>query len=310
VGTGAQLATLGYSRSQETQSDDLGIAYLRRANYDPEAMASMLDALASQTALEQQLRGDARSTPAWASTHPDPGARVQRAARQAGAAAGTRNRDAFLAAIDGLLYGDDPKQGVIEGQSFLYPPGRIAFTVPQGYTMQNGATAVSISGQGGQARFAAGAYDGSLERYVATVLRGLGAASAQQAVEQTRIGGFPAAVTTVRGTSGQQQVDVTIVAYAPDARQAYHFAIVTPAGRGAAAFEPMIESFRRMTAEDDRAARPRYLRVVTVKPGETMQTLARRMAYTDAPLRRFQVLNRLDEGDAVRAGDKVKIVTY
>ena len=310
VGTGAQLLTLGYSRSQETQSDDLGIAYLRRANYDAEAMASMLDALASQTALEQQLRGDARATPAWASTHPDPGARVQRAAQAAGQAGGTRNRDAFLTAIDGLLYGDDPKQGVIEGQSFLYPPGRVAFTVPQGYTMQNGAKAVSISGQGGQAQFASAAYDGSLERYVATVVRGLGATNAQPAIEQTRIGGFPAAVATVRGTSGQQQVDVTIVAYAPDTRQAYHFTIVTPAGRGAAAFEPMIASFRRMTAEDDRAARPRYLRVVTVKAGETVQTLARRMAYTDAPLQRFQVLNRLDANDTVRAGDKVKIVTY
>ncbi|WP_294264155.1 M48 family metalloprotease [uncultured Sphingomonas sp.] len=310
VGTGAQLLTLGYSRKQETQSDDLGIAYLRRANYDPEAMASMLDALASQTALDEHLRGDARSTPAWASTHPDPGARVQRAAQQAGQGTGTRNRDAFLAAIDGLLYGDDPKQGVIEGQSFLYPTGRVAFTVPQGYKMQNGAKAVSISGDGGQAQFASAAYDGNLERYVGTVLRGLGAANAQPSIEQTRIGGFPAAVTTVRGTSGQQQVDVTVVAYAPDARTAYHFAIVTPAGRGAAAFEPMIGSFRRMTAEDDRAARPRYLRVVTVKPGETMQTLARRMAYTDAPLERFQVLNRLGEGDAVRAGEKVKLVTY
>ncbi|PCD01821.1 peptidase M48 Ste24p [Sphingomonas spermidinifaciens] len=310
VGTGAQLLTLGYSRKQETESDDLGINYLRRARYDPEAMASMLDALASQTALEQQLRGDARATPAWASTHPDPGARVERAAQQAGPATGMRNRDAFLAAIDGLLYGDDPKQGVIEGQSFLYPPGRVAFTVPAGYTMQNGAKAVSISGQGGQAQFAAGAYDGNLERYVGAVLRGLGATNAQPAVERMTIGGFPAAVTTVRGSSGQTQVDVTIVAYATDARQAYHFSIVTPAGRGVAAFAPMIDSFRRMTAEDNRAARPRYLRVITVKQGETVQSLARRMAYTDAPVERFQVLNRLGRGDAVRAGDKVKIVTY
>jgi predicted Zn-dependent protease len=310
AGSAAQLATLGYSRGQETQSDDLGINYLRTAGYDPEAMASMLEALAAQTALDQQLRGDARATPAWASTHPDPGARVQRAAQQAGQATGPRNRDAFLTAIDGMLYGDDPAQGVIEGQSFLYPPGRVAFTVPQGYTMQNGANAVSIAGAGGQAQFAAGSYDGNLERYVTTVLSGLGAQNAQPSVERTTIGGFPAAVTTVRGTSGSTQVDVTIVAYAPDARRAYHFAIVTPAGRGASAFAPMIESFRRMNTGDDRLARPRYLRVVTVGPRDTVQTLANRMAYTDAPLDRFLVLNRLSRGDAVRAGDKVKIVAY
>lgn len=310
VGAGAQLATLGYSRSQETQSDDLGIGYLRRAGYDAEAMASMLDALASQTALDQQLRGEARATPAWASTHPDPGARVQRAAQQAGAAAGPRNRDAFLTAINGLMYGDDPAQGVIDGQSFLYPTGRVAFSVPAGFTMQNGAQAVSIAGSGGQAQFAAAAYDGNLERYVATVLTGLGATNAQPAVQRTTINGIPAATTTVRGTANQRPVDVTIIAYAPDARQAYHFAIVTQAGGNPGAFAPMIQSFRRMTSADNQAARPRYLRVVTAGPRDTVESLAGRMAYTDAALERFLVLNRLSRGDRVAPGDKVKIVTY
>src|SRR3546814_11205355 len=80
IGTGTQLVTLGYSRSQETQADDLAVQYLSRAGYDPAAMASALRSLAAQNSLDQQIAGaGARSVPAWVSTHTDPQSRVQRA---------------------------------------------------------------------------------------------------------------------------------------------------------------------------------------------------------------------------------------
>src|SRR3546814_12088750 len=60
---------------------------------------------------------------------------------------GVRNAAAFLASVDGVLYGDDPAQGVVEGRDFLHPDLRLKFTVPNGYGMQNGATAVSEIGR-------------------------------------------------------------------------------------------------------------------------------------------------------------------
>lgn len=315
IGTGAQLATLGYSRGQETQSDDLGIAYLTRASYDPSALSTMLESLAAQNALDQRIRGDARSMPAWASTHPDPGARVQRAAQRAqaeGVTGGLRNRDAFLAAIDGMPYGDDPAQGVIQGQSFLYPTGRVAFTVPQGFTMQNSAKAVSISGPNAQAQFATARYDGNIERYVQTVLGGLSGNGTTPAatVRRTTIGGMPAGIASVRANSGSGAVDATIVAYAPSNAQAYHFVILAPAGQGVGALEPMVESFRRMSTADAAAVKSRRLRVVTVGATDTVAGLANRMAFDDQKLERFLVLNRLSANARLRAGEKVKIVTY
>lgn len=150
IGTGSQLLTLSYSRGQETEADNLGVRYLNTARYDTTALGTMLGDLAAETTLDQRLAGKARSVPAWASTHPEPAARVRNALDQARALGGTgylRNRAAYLLAVDGLLYGDDPKQGVIEGQDFLHPALRIGFTAPQGFTMSNGARAVSISGQ-------------------------------------------------------------------------------------------------------------------------------------------------------------------
>src|SRR3546814_11294483 len=70
----AQIATLGFSRSQELQADQLGIQYLSSAGYDPLALSTMLASLANQTNLDARLSGgDARSLPEWARTHPEIG---------------------------------------------------------------------------------------------------------------------------------------------------------------------------------------------------------------------------------------------
>src|SRR5690606_2205823 len=102
IGTGSQLLTLRFSRTQEYQADDLGIRYLSSAGYDPQALSSMLASLAAQSALDSRTAGDARSVPEWASTHPDPAARVSRAAQKAratGSRATLRSREAFLSAL-------------------------------------------------------------------------------------------------------------------------------------------------------------------------------------------------------------------
>lgn len=314
IGAGAQLATLGYSRGQETQSDDLGIHYLARAGYDPAALSTMLESLAAQASLDQRLAGDARTPPAWASTHPDPGVRVRRAADQAArlGTTGPRNREAFLAAIDGMLYGDDRTQGVIDGRRFLLPTARIAFTVPQGYTLVNGAAAVTISGPGAQAQFSTARYNGDIDTYVRRVSASLsrGTPAPPVTVQVAMIGGMPAARATMRVTSGQTAVDTTVVAYAVSGTQAYHFAIVAPAGQGTGALVTMVDSFRRMTATEASAVRARYVRIVAVRDGDTVAGLAGRMAFDDARLERFLVLNRLSPNATLRAGDKVKIVTF
>ena len=75
------------------------------------------------------------------------------------------------------------------------------------------------------------------------------------------------------------------------------------------AFRDVTEAFRPMTPAEIAAARPLRLRVVTVQPGETPTKLARRMAAVDRPLERFLVLNGLSNGQALKAGDRVKLIT-
>ncbi|WP_373487000.1 M48 family metalloprotease [Blastomonas sp.] len=313
-GTGTQLLTLKYSRKQEEEADDLGLRYLSSGGYDPQALSSMLASLAAQQAIDARAQGGAaRSVPEWASTHPDPARRVSRAATNARSFGGNqRNRDAFLTRIDGLLYGDDPKQGVIQGRDFLHPDLGLKFSVPQGFAMQNGTSAVSVTGQSAQAQFTSAAFSGDLTRYVEQAFAAVGGNNQRLnygQIQRITVNGLPAAYGTARVTSNRQQLDVTIFAYSFANNKAYHFVGITPAGRSNL-FTPMYQSVQRLAGAEAANIRPRRVRVVTVARGDTAQSLASRMAYTDLQLDRFLALNGLRQGAVLTAGQKVKLITY
>jgi predicted Zn-dependent protease len=314
AGQAAQLYTLRFSRQQELQSDDLGVRYLAGAGYDPLAMSTVLASLANQNRLDQGTSGDARTLPAWASTHPDPASRVTRArqrALQTGRAGGLRNREPFLAAIDGMIYGDDPRQGVIDGRTFRHPDLRIAFTAPAEFTLANSPQAVSITGRSGQAQLSTAAYRGDLGDYVGRVFASLSQGGVPSArIQPTRVNGLEAAYATVRASSGRQPVDATVFAIATSPSTAYHFVLVTPAGQGVGPFGPMIDSFRQISAQEAAQIRARVVDVRTVRPGDTPERLAQAMAFDSLKLERFLVLNGLAPGQPLRAGEKVKLIVY
>jgi predicted Zn-dependent protease len=319
LGQATQLSLLKYSRSQELEADDLGVKYIAAAGYDPLASPSFLASLGAATSLDARAAGrdDERSTPGWARTHPLSAERVTRAtatAKKTGrAGTGMRNRDAFLANIDGIMVDDDPKQGVIDGRTFTHPDLRLRFSVPTGYGMQNGVSAVSIVGQQGQAQFSGGNFTGSLSSYIGRVIQGIVGQQTQVSVPETRsttVNGIAAAYTVARVNSQQGPLDLSVMAYQWDNDTVYHFAMITPAGSGFGPFESMIQSLTRISASEAAAIRPRLIDVVTVGARDTVQTLAARMAYNDYKEERFRVLNGLTSGAALRPGQKVKIVVF
>uniref|UniRef100_UPI00286DF3FE M48 family metalloprotease n=1 Tax=Sphingomonas sp. TaxID=28214 RepID=UPI00286DF3FE len=314
----AQMATLGFSRDQEYQADTLGLRYLIAAGYDPAGGPGILAALGRSSALEARLQGrDSRQLPEWASTHPLSENRSQKALAEARATGrlgtGTRNRDQFLAQLEGVYVDDDPAQGVIEGRYFTHPDLRIQFAVPQGFLMQNSTSAVSIKGSSGQAQFSGGRYSGSLENYMLAVLRELTGGRQQLAMsppQRTRINGLDAAYTIARANTSSGTVDVGVMAYQWDRDTVYHFVTLTRGGYGFGPLEPMINSLRRITPNEAAAIRPKVIDVVTVRPGDSVQSLAGRMAYRDFQVERFASLNGLAPNARLVPGQKVKLVVY
>ena len=314
----AKMDTLSFSREQEYQADTLGMRYMIAAGYDPVGAPEILAALSRQTALQARVQGRSnRQTPEWASTHPLSENRMQRAlleARSTGRLGkGLRNREGFLAQIEGITVDDDPAQGVIHGPTFTHPDLRIQFSVPQGYLMSNGSDAVTIAGSAGKAQFRGGRFTGNMDEAVLLALRQLTQGQSNFPVPPPRhtvINGLPAAITTARVNTSSGQTDVSIAAYQWDAQRVYYFVMMTPAGYGVDPFVPMINSLRKITPAEATAIRPRIIHVETVTPGDTVQSLASRMAYRDFKLERFLSLNGLDANSRLQPGQKVKLVIY
>lgn len=314
AGVGADLITKGFSRTQEYQADDLGVRYLATAGYDPLASSDMLGILGAQSALDARVSGKASSLPTWASTHPNSADRVKRArdkAAQTGAAGrGARNRDALLDAVDGLPYGEDPSKGFVEGREFKLPTERLAFTVPSGYSLVNTDDAVTISGAGGQASFTGGRTGlGGLDDYVSQVFSKLSANIRHGQIQSGRANGVDFRYAFGEASSNAGQLDVGVFAYRPDGdAKAFSFITLTRAGQGIGPFQPLVESMRRMAPNEAAGAKPLRVRVLRVKPGDTVNSFARQMAFPDSPLDRFLVLNGLASGAKLRVGDRVKVI--
>ena len=325
LGTGAQLYTLRYSRSQEYQADDLGIRYMRAAGYDPMASSEILASLETESQLENRLHGqtEAAQVPSWARTHPLTEKRVARAREQARVAIGSaqglkRDRAAFFSAINGLMYDDDPEQGFVEGNRFLHPQLRLAFSTPKGYAITNGTTAVSINGPNGfQAQFTGRPIQSGegLDNYISRVFQSLLENNTQGAqfsdVRNNSVNGLTSANAIARVPTQNGSVDVDVVAYRFAPTTAYHFTFITPSGQDVNGIVSQIAgSMRRLSDSEAAALHPRVIQVVTAGPNDTAASLAKRMAYSDYQLERLRTINDLGAGDQIRAGQQVKIVVY
>ena len=318
VGGLAQQFVLSYSRNQEFEADDLGIRYMAGAGLNPIASTGILATLGAYSDMQDRFSGredDKRAVPSWARTHPTSADRVSRAQRQAqatGTTEGAISRDRFLSLIDGMIFDDDPAQGVVDGSDFRHPDLRFAFAAPQGYGIQNGTRSVAVVGQSGQAQFSTAPYAGDLDAFVGQVFRAVGGQTQipYSRPQRTTINGIPAAISTARVQSQNAIVDVSVVAYEFSSSQAFFFLTVTPGGSGLGQFGSMIQSVRRLSAQEAAAIRPRVIDVVTVGRGDTVQSLAQRMAYSNYQVERFRVLNGLDSNGTLQPGQRVKLVVW
>jgi len=146
---GVGLLFLSFSRSNEREADALGVEYSAKAGYDSNHMANLF------VSLERLNPGESRGgLPGWFSTHPNPENRIAAIQRDTQVwrekIPQTRfavNRDQYLQQIDGIVFGEDPRQGYVEGNVFYHPELRFQFPVPAGWKVNNTASQVQMIDQ-------------------------------------------------------------------------------------------------------------------------------------------------------------------
>lgn len=304
-----KLRLAQFSRNQELEADSIGIKTSGRAGYDPFAAARFLQSMSAYTDF-RSVSGATDPSLDFLASHPNAPQRIELALRHArgfGApGVGARDRDSFLAGIDGLLFGDTPEEGYVRGNTFLHPRLGISFSVPAGFVIDNSASAVTATGPGETAVRFDGVELNPRTTLVDYVRSGWVAGLDPASVRAIKIDGNDAAMASARAEGWQFDI---VVIRAGD--QVYRLLTAAPAA--SAGLEDLARSvsgsFRTLSASEKAALKPLRIKVVTVKPGQNVGTLAASMVGVDRKLDLFRVINALGPGAAVSAGDKVKIIT-
>ncbi|HEX6119735.1 MAG TPA: M48 family metalloprotease [Dongiaceae bacterium] len=315
-----QVKLAGYSQEQEFEADSLGVRYMKRATYDPQAMATFLGELRAQSQLEAKLAGkdpNVVDDQNMLASHPRTVDRVQRAIQEAGAPIpnAMTARDIYLKKIDGIMFGDDPAQGVIAGARFVHPPLRFAFEVPSGYKLINLPDVVAIKGPKGTLGNLtladpqpAGSLTAALQNYDPK------GNIVFDNIQTLTINGMEAAtgIAEVNTKSGSANYRSILIRH--PSGKVYEFVFLSLADLGSRYdndFQKIAYSFRQISAsEAAQYDKPQRIHIVTVKAGDTVRSLSSRMVVADDKEGWFRVLNDLNQGQQVKPGQQVKIVTY
>lgn len=304
-----KLQLAQFSRNQELEADEAGIRSIARAGYDPYAAARFLRSMDAYQSF-RNANGGSDANLDFLATHPNAPRRIELAqshARSYGQpGTGIRDQESFFAGIDGMVFGDKPDQGYVRGREFLHPTLGIAFSVPEGFMIDNSAGEVVAAGPGNLAfRFdgATVSRNVSLPDYLkGDWLGGLDAST----IRRTTINGNDAA--TARAYADDWQFDVTVIRVG---EQVYR--LLTGAPRNSARLDEVARSisgsFRVLSQSEIAALKPLRIRVMAVEAGDTVAKLASQMVGVDRKLELFRLLNSLGPGSSLSAGDRVKIVT-
>jgi len=315
---GGQAWLASYSRDQEFQADSLGVRYMSRAGYQPAAQGDILSSLGRYHDFAARINpGKAKGASIFA-THPQTPERVRRAYRKAegkGKPDAPRYRDRFLDHIDGMIYGDDPKNGFVRGRKFSHPTLRFAFEVPEGFQIRNGKAAVLARGPAETVMVfdmdskATQRSPDNIANYVKNVwARNL----RFDKVQGTTINGMAAATGTATVRNKKGQFVVYVAAIRAEKRRLYRFLFSTPvraAGAMVRRMDETVGSFRRMSAKEAAKLQPLRIRVVTVKRGDTIEDFVKSMAVAQEPKRLFEVLNARTPDQPLKVGERVKVIS-
>jgi predicted Zn-dependent protease len=315
----AEVQLAQYSQQQEFEADSLGVRYLKRATYDPQAMAEFLGSLRAQSQLEAKLAGkdpsvvDANNMLA---SHPRTVDRVEKAIAEAGPAAPNAmlEPEIYLRKIDGMMFGDDPKDGVIDGRKFIHPGLHFAFEVPQGFRLVNTPDQVQAGGPKGVAmalEIADPQPQGDLADYIAG--GGVAKNVSFRGIQSLQINGMAAATGIARANTSKGTVDARVVLIRHPEGKVYEF-LCLMAPSVSASYDPAMlratQSFRQISASEGGKYRPQRIHIVKVKSGDTVTSLSRQMVVAEDKEDWFRVLNELKPGEEPKTGRLVKIVTY
>ena len=311
---GVGVLFLKYGRDDEREADQLGVKYSTKIGYDAAQMADFFNTLQ-----RTEAQSGATSVPAFLSSHPNSADRyktVKALAAQAKAGVGNAtlkvNRNEYLRAIEGLPYGDDPRQGFVEGGYFYHPDLKFQLPVPSGWKSQNSPTQFQMAEPNGRALVvlvpAGGA---SLEAAAQSLAKSIGLSSAQ--AQKTTVNSFPAIVFQGDQAAQSGGSSARVLAYTIQDGSNYYGIVGLTAPASFASYSPQFsriaQGFQRLT---DASKLGRQSEKIRIKTASGSQTLAQALSANGIPAARQEemaILNGMKKSDRLSAGQLYKVVS-
>lgn len=324
---GLQMVLLGYSRAHESESDKIGVGYSGKIGYDAREMAQFFGTL------KRLSDKSGQAIPTFMSTHPDPGDRmnnVQQMAQEyqkANPGNYLVERDSYLRMVDGIVYGEDPKQGFVENRMFYHPELKFQFPVPQDWQYENSPIQFQMAAKDGKSMMMLTVAEGkTLDEAAQSVVKNYNFKVLEN--KTTTINGIPALVmvsqiqpqqqqgTQTTQTQTQAQDSNTVVQVGTWLLQhngmilALHGMAYAPAFNTAyGTFRGVAEGFKALNDPDKLNRKPERIRIKTVTRSAPFKDVMKGFGMPDSRLDELGILNQMQPTDNVAQGTLIKVIS-
>ncbi len=305
------LLSLKNSRAHESESDKLGVEYSTQVGYDASKMANFF------FTLNRMREQSGQTIPTFQSTHPDPLNRYENVnsmakARQAEMPSKTFavNRNSYLRMIDGLMYGEDPKQGYVEDDYFYHPDLRFKFPVPRDWRTANSPQQFQMADKDGKAMMVLMAGAGTPQEALSTF-------NEQQKLQvvssrNVSVNGYPA-VTQIAEQKNEQSGAVikimsTVIKYGDLAYAIHGVAAAADFPTYQRTFEYTMTNFNELR---DPSKINRVADEIKVEEVRRAGTLAQVLRYFNMPndrLEEIALVNSMKLEDQIPVGTLIKTI--
>jgi predicted Zn-dependent protease len=297
AGAGLSLLFLSYGRDAERQADDLGFRYMLEHGYDAREMVKVFASL--QRAGEASERS---AVPAWLSTHPYPEERIARIRQHLAELGQSLDQTRvgtvdFMTRIEGLVYGENPRNGFFRENQFLHPDLRFRVDFPQGWRTQNMSQAVLAGSPQQDALIQLTLATGTPEQASSTFFNQQGIAASQ--VSRQTVNGLPAVTGYFEAQTEQGRL-AGLAMFVSVENNTYQVLAYSPAqlfGRYDAVFRATAGSFARLTDPQALAVQPDRITVVNTPQAMTLAEFNRRFP-SRIPIEELALINQLAGPDA------------
>jgi predicted Zn-dependent protease len=313
---GLGLLFLSFSRANETESDELGVEYSTKIGYDAKQMANFFNTL-------KRMRGDGEGPPTFLSTHPDPGNRYVKVGQLADKWQAKSpevkynvNRDKYLRMIDGLIYGEDPRQGYQADGKFFHPELKFEYPVPANWQLVNSPSQVQMGDKDGKAMMVLKLAQGQSIQVAADSFISENKLTLNTS-QNKNINGF----STIRleaiqpaqsDESGTTSEEIKVLSYFYQyGNLIYQILGVTKSTdyfTFSGTFENTMRNFKKLTDPARINVKPDLIKVVKVPNAGTVQNIFKSYSIPEDRYEEIAMLNSMMLTDNVPAGSLIKVL--